>query len=144
MKPSSAFLYLLILLLSCGGAGWLLAAFQVPWPIWLGTLAMMLHLIRSGTAAIPLSTGWVVSLMSLAAVLKSWTPAWDSRVPYEQAQLWAKGLLGIWCGAIALVVLLAQTSRPLKVLGWSDRKDRWLLTLLVWGALGLGGWLYPA
>ncbi|MCU0524345.1 MAG: hypothetical protein MUF72_05925 [Elainella sp. Prado103] len=142
MKRSGALLYLLVLFLSCGLTGWLLAAFQVPWPIWLGTLAVMLHLIRSGTAAIPLSTGWVVILISLAAILKAWAPVWNSQVPYQQAQLWAKGLLGIWLGAIGLVVLLSQANRCFTAWGGQSRRAKWMLVLLVWGALGLGGVLY--
>lgn len=143
--PVIAFLYpsvyLAALLLSCSWLGWLLAAFQVPWPIWLGSLAVMLHLIKSGPAAIALAGGWVVGVMALAATRKSWAAVWGSHVPYQQAQLWAEGLLLIWLAATGLVLLLAFAGLALDPLGWQNRYKIYSVTGLVWGAFG-GGWIY--
>ncbi len=132
--------YLALLLLSYGALGWLLAAFQVPWPIWLGSLGVTLHLIYSGTAAIALSGGWVVSVMFVAAARKSWATVWGSQVPYEQAQLWAEGLLLIWIGVTGLVFLLAFADSGLLPLG---RRSRiYGLISLIWGAIYSGSLCY--
>jgi hypothetical protein len=134
--------YLIVLLLGYGFVGWLLAAFQAAWPIWLGTFAITLYLICAGPAAIAFSQSWIVSIMTLAAVLKSWTPAWGSQVPFEQAQLWAKGLLLIWLAAISLAVLLGFASTVLQPWKLNARLTRYSLILLLWTALGLGGLAY--
>lgn len=136
--------YLAVLCLGYGFAGWLLAAFQVSGPIWLGTFAMSLHLIYSGVAAIVLSCSWVVLIMLVAAILKAWAPIWNSQIPLEQPQLWAKGLLFIWFGAIALIVLLAFARSGFNQLGWSERQSAYGLVLLIWSALGIGGLIYQA
>lgn len=134
--------YLLLLIFGYGFLGWLLAAFQAVWLIWLGTFAVILYLICSGTAAIAVSQSWIVSIMTLAAVLKSWTPVWGSQVPFEQAQLWAKGLLLIWLAAVSLAVLLGFASTILQPWKLSPRLTRYGLILLLWAALGLGGLAY--
>ena len=133
--------YLVALLLGYGFLGWLLAAFQVPWPIWLGSLGVAIHLIYSGPAAIALSSSWVVGIIFLAAAKKSWPEVWDSRVPHEQAQLWAEGLLLIWLGATGLVVLLAFAGSALHRLGVQGHFRFYSFTSLMWGAMS-GGWIY--
>jgi len=144
-SPTAAYAYaaayLAVLLMGYGWLGWLMAAFQVPWPIWLGTLGVTLHLIRSGSAAIVLSEGWVVSVMFLAAVIKAWPEVWDSHVPYENAQLWAKGLLLIWMGGTGLVILLAFADSALDKLGVRGHHQLYSFISLVWGVMG-GGWIY--
>jgi hypothetical protein len=136
--------YLALLLLGYSLLGWLLAAFQVPWPIWLGSLGMTLHLIYSGTAAIALSAAWVVSIMFLAATSKAWAAVWDSQVPYEQAQLWAEGLLLIWLSAIGLVLLLACADSVLAQIGCTGRIKFYSLTCLLWSSIGIGALYYQS
>ena len=145
MRPSIAahvysVAYLVALLLGYSCLGWLLAAFQVPWPIWLGSLGVTIHLTYSGAAAIALSSGWVVGIMFLAAAKKSWPEVWDSRIPHDQAQFWAEGLLLIWLGATGLVVLLAFAGAALYRLGVQGRFRFSSFISLVWAAMG-GGWL---
>jgi hypothetical protein len=134
--------YLAILLIGYGFAGWLLAAFQVAWPVWLGTLVATLNLIRSGPSAIVLSSSWVVGLMFVAAVAKAWTGVWNRYLPYEQAQLWAQALLLIWFGAIGLVVLLAFVRPMLSRLGWRGRWATYGAIGVIWLALGMGSLIY--
>ncbi len=133
--------YLTVLLLGYGFAGWLLAAFQVPWPVWLGTLAITLHLIQVGPAALALASSWVMGLIAVAAVVKAWVSVWNARLPLEQAGLWAQGLLLIWLGATLLLLLLAY-ARPLLRRRFRGRRAGLALTGFVWAALGLGGWLH--
>jgi hypothetical protein len=137
-----AWTHLAALLLGYSFAGWLLAAFQVSWLIWLGTLGTTLHLIRAQASAIALAASWVVLIMVAAAVVKAWAAAWDSRVPFEQAQLWAQGLLLIWLGAMGLVVLLAFARPRIAQLGMRGPSAGYSLTILIWGALAAGGLLY--
>jgi hypothetical protein len=133
--------YLATLLLGYGCLGWLLAAFQVPWPIWLGSLGVTIHLIYSGSAAIALSSSWVVGIMFLAAAKKSWPEVWDSRVPHIAAQLWAERLLLIWLVATGLIVLLAFAGAALYRLGVQGRFRFYGFVSLVWAAMG-SGWFY--
>lgn len=139
---AGAWSYLALLLLGYGFAGWLLAAFQVAWFVWVGTLAMTLHLIRARSAAIALSSSWVAIVISIAAVTKAWAAVWDSRVPFQHAQLWAEGLLLIWLGAIGLVVLLAFADTAIQPFGLKQKRLGLYLTLAIWGALGIGKLLY--
>jgi Mg2+/Co2+ transporter CorB len=133
--------YLTLLLLGYGLLGWLLAAFQVSWPIWLGSLGVTLHLIYAGTAAIALSASWVVIIMFLAAARKSWAAVWGSQVPYEQAQLWAEGLLLIWIGITGLILLLAVADAVLAQVGCKGRVKHYSLTSSLWSAMA-GGAIY--
>lgn len=134
--------YLTLLLLGYGLLGWLLAAFQVSWPIWLGSLGVTLHLISAGTAAIALSAGWVVCIMFLAAARKSWAAVWGSQVPYEQAQLWAEGLLLIWIGVTSLVFLLAMADSVLAQAGCKGQVKHYSLTGSLWSAIAAGAICY--
>ncbi|MFM7426152.1 MAG: hypothetical protein ACKO7W_14360 [Elainella sp.] len=128
--------YLVVLLLGYGFAGWLLAAFQVPELVWVGSLAATLHLVWAETAALVLSWSWVVGLIAIAAITKAWVAVWNAHLPVEQAQLWAQGLLLIWLGASLLVLLLAYAPLPRLL------RPRLGLTGLIWSALGLGAWCY--
>lgn len=147
MKLSSAYanyaawLYLATLLFGYSVLGWLMAAFQVSWLVWLGTMAITLHLAHAGTDAIIIASTWVATIMSIGAVVKAWTPIWDSRMPWENAQLWAIGLLCIWMGSTLLTVLLAFAQHPLRSLHWNARFWTKGLLVLTWGAMA-GGWLF--
>jgi magnesium-transporting ATPase (P-type) len=143
MRPSvtdSIWLYLAVWL-GYVSAGWLLAAFEVPWWVWLGTEAIILHLIKAGAEAIAVASAWIVVVISVAAVVKAWTPVWDSRIPFEHAQLWAGGLLFIWFWALGLVLLLAFAHKLTRLNGF--RTYRFKLLLLLTGAgLGTGWFVY--
>lgn len=134
--------YLILLGMGCVAAGWLLAAFQVPWFVWCGTLGVMGHLARAKSDAIVLASAWVVLLMFIAAVTKAWTPAWYSNLPWENARLWARGLLLIWLGATGLVLLLAFAPSKLQSIDWSTPRTSTCLLIFTWITLLLGGFLY--
>lgn len=138
--PYRAWLYLVVLFLGYASAGWLLAAFQVPWPIWLGTVTITWYLTKVGPDAIAIASGWVVAIISIGAVEKAWAPVWSRQTPYQQAQLWASGLLLLWFWAVLLVLMLAFADRPLQQLGWLRQRVGGLLGLM-WLALALGGGL---
>ncbi len=130
-----------MLLLGYGSAGWLLAVFHVPWLVWVGTLLMTFHLIRIGEDAIALSAAWVIGIMSIGAIVKAWTPVWNSQLPQSNAQLWAVGLMLLWIWALILVFLLGVAKTVLRRSGWTIVNGVHLLVSLVWTALGVGGLL---
>lgn len=143
-NPAIARIYLLVLSLGYVSAGWLLAAFQVPGFVWIGTLGIVLYLTKAGADAIVVASAWVVGVISVGAVLKVWTPVWHSRLPYENAQLWAVGLLLIWLWAMMLVVLLAFAQIRMQTIGFRFLRSSSGLVLWIWVALGCGGLLYKA
>ena len=143
-NPAIAQIYLLVLSLGYVSAGWLLAAFQVSGFVWIGTLGTLLYLARSGADAIVVASTWVVGVISVGAVLKAWTPVWHSRLPYENAQLWAVGLLLIWLWAMVLVVLLAFAKIRMQTIGFRLLRSSLGLILWIWVTLGCGGLLYHA
>ena len=123
--------------------GWLMAAFEMPWFVWLGTLAVTLHLSMVGTRAIFLANTWLVGLMAAGAVFKSWPAIWDSTVPKTDGALWASGLLGIWTSSIVLILVLAFATKPLQSLGITSVKVQQSISIsLTWMAIGLGSILY--
>lgn len=115
--------------------------FHVPWLVWIGTLLMTFHLIRIGEDAIALSTAWVIGIMSIGAIVKAWTPVWNSQLPHSNAQLWAVGLMLLWIWALILVFLLGAAKSVLRRLGWTVVNWVHLLVGLIWTALGFGGWV---
>ncbi|GAB4232234.1 MAG: hypothetical protein Kow00121_60380 [Elainellaceae cyanobacterium] len=148
MKPFSihanyvAWGYLVLLILGFLSVGWLLAAFQVSWLIWLGTMAITLHLAHAGTDAIAIATAWIATIISIGAVIKAWAPIWDSRVPWENARLWASGLLLIWLGTTTTGLLLAFAQQPLRSLNWDTNVCSRSLLVLTWSAMACGWLLY--
>ncbi len=134
--------YLMTLLAGFLLIGWLLAAFQAPGLVWLGTLAVTLHLVKAEADAIVLGNAWIVTIMLIAAVKKAWTPAWNANLPAQDASLWATGLLLIWFSVIAMVILLAFAKPQLRSLGCSNRTASISLVIGLWSALLLGELLY--
>jgi len=134
--------YLLLLLGGCGLAGWLLAAFQVHWLMVIISLGIIAHLIVVGADAIVLANVWVIAMIFIAAVAKAWPPIWDSQVPVGNARLWAVGLLLVWMGAIALVVLLAFARQVIQVKALSPSFLLRGTVLLSWLTTMLGYWIY--
>jgi len=131
------------MLLGYGLAGWLLAAFQVSWLAWSITYALTIHLIRSGPAGIVLSSGWVMVLMTLAAVTQAWTPVWNNHLPCKQPHLWALGLLLIWAGATGLVVMSAFAPRLMsRVQGLRGKGAVYGIAAVAWMAMAIGGSTY--
>ena len=139
-----AWIYLIVLSLGYGSVGWLLAAFQVPGFVWIGTSGILLYVAKIGADAIALASAWIVGVISVGAVLKAWTPVWHSRMPYEHAQLWASSLLLLWLWAMVLVVLLAFAKTRMQTIGFRFLRSSNGLAFWIWMALGCGGLLYKA
>jgi hypothetical protein len=136
-QPLWDWIYIGALLLGFVSLGWLLAAFQVPWIVWLGAGGMILHLLKAEADAIALSNAWIVVIISSGAVLKAWAPIISPNLPYENAKAWALGLLLIWLWVSILAVGLGFSKKPMQGIGM--RRSLYQLLLLE-GALGCG-WL---
>ncbi|MEL6224369.1 MAG: hypothetical protein AAFR31_17170 [Cyanobacteria bacterium J06627_8] len=139
-------LHLCLVTMGLIGVGWLLAAFQVSWVIWLITFSLAIYLATKGTDGIVLSSAWVVSFTSAGAVIKAWPVVWGTEIPDKAAKFWASVFLLFWAGAIALVGLLATAEPPmtivLSVIGMKKRHSKSMLVALSSIALGSGWVLY--
>lgn len=119
-------------------AGWFLAAFEVPGFVWLGMFGITLHLAKAGTEAILVANAWVVSVMFVGAVLKTWPAVWLPDLPVRNAPLWATILMGLWGFAIALVAGLAWGSRLLERFGLNPERHFYFLLGIPAAGFGLG------
>lgn len=131
-----ALLHLITLLLGYLSLGWLLAAFQVPLIVWLVTLGITLHLIKSEVDALALANIWVVAIVTVGVLFKAWLPIWGD----FQVRPWAIGLMVLWLWATVLVLLLAFAQKPLRSIGFTAKQAFQVLIIATWTALGLG-WL---
>ncbi|HEY9698810.1 MAG TPA: hypothetical protein V6D10_16215 [Trichocoleus sp.] len=138
----SAFVYLLLLSLGYGSIGWLLAAFQVSKLIWLGTLSITFYVAALGTDALLVAVAWVVSVAMIGAVDKAWISIWNANLPYENAQLWAIGLLVFWFWGLVLTSGLAFARKPVQAIGIPYRHICLTLLILTWLALTAGSMAY--
>jgi len=136
-----AWAYLIALLSGYVTIGWLLAAFQVSWLVWLTTLGVTLYLVNAGVDAIALANAWIVAVISAGAVAKSWAPIWDAQLPYKNAQAWAMGLLALWLWTVVLGVGLGFAQPPMRSIGLGRSSTRMGLMGM---ALGSGGLIYWA
>lgn len=139
--PLLAWVYLLLLSLGYLSIGWLMSAFQVPWPVRIGTLGMTLYIVKTGADAIALASTWTVGIIAAGAVAKAWIVS-DPQLPHTHAQLWAAALLMFWLWTLVLIVLLAFASRPMQAIAPGKVQGSTLLLILVWAALGTGQLLY--
>ncbi|MGC9528631.1 MAG: hypothetical protein ACP5D7_24120 [Limnospira sp.] len=119
-------------------AGWFLAAFEVPGFVWLGMFGITLHLAKAGTEAILVANAWVVSVMFVGAVLKTWPTVWLPDLPMRNAPLWAIILIGLWVLAIALVMGLAWGPRLLERFGLKGDRHFYFLLGIPASGFGLG------
>jgi hypothetical protein len=130
--------YLLVLWLGYLVAGRLLAVYNVPPVLWLGTFLATLHLAWAGTGAIAVGMVWVLVLIWIAAI----GYAMPVHIQSLDGRPWAISIFLLWARGIILVLMLAFSHRFLEP--WNLRRTDafWFLVGLVWSALGLGGLIY--
>lgn len=136
------FLHLLLLLVGYTIFGWLLAAFNAPLWIWLGTILVIIHLAKSGIEALLIANGWIVFIMFLVTVLKPWPQIWPSHIPYKEITVWATTIMLLWLLAILLVVELAFTHRRMKLSSLTSRQRFGILVCWIELALVGGGFIF--
>ncbi len=134
-------LYFLTLLLSYTVVGWILTAFAASWKIWLGTVAVILHLAIAGTEAILLANTWVLGVVFTAVLRKTWPIFLWGYLPKKNAPLWAVILILLWFFAILFIVILGLTRQKLQRNGWNDKQACLSLVAVTGTALSLG-WLF--
>jgi hypothetical protein len=130
--------YLIVLWLGYVAIGWLLAVYDVPALIWVGTLAATMHLAWAGTAAIAMGMVWVVTLISMAAFVYA-IPAY---LRSQDGQDWAMSLFKLWGRGIIFVLMLGFANRFLAPWQLKRSHSFWILVGLTWSALGLGAIIY--
>jgi hypothetical protein len=130
--------YLVLLWLIACGLGLNLTAYNVSPLIWLGTLAVTLHLAWAGTAAIASSMFCLLTLIWIATV----THTVPKLVPHAIAQVWAASLLELWLRGGLLILILAFARPCLKPLRLGHIPSFGFILGLTWSALGTGVRLY--
>ncbi len=144
-----AWLYLILLVLACILAGWLLTVFQVSIWVWVVTLALILHLAKAGSEGIVLGSAWVIGIIFFGVIFKSWPEVWPSSIwlqaiPFGSGTeprfllLWPVAYILLWLFAILLVIGLAFAHKPLKSLGLNFKQSFYGLIFLSWLSLGIG------
>lgn len=133
----SGFYVLLLWVIACGlGLG--LTAYSVSFLIWLGTLAVTLHLAWAGKAAIAPAMVWLVALIGFATV----TNAHPQTSPHAIAQVWAASLLELWLRGGLLILILGFARSCLKPWRLSHIPSFGFILGLTWSGLGTGVRLY--
>jgi membrane-bound ClpP family serine protease len=130
--------YLLLLGLVSLGVGIVLDVYNASILIWLGTLAITLHLAWAGTGAIALAMVWVLIVLWIAVLIYA-TPKETQLKP----PAWAVSLMRLWVQGALYSVLLGFASRPLERLQLSRTQVFFTLLILTWSGLGLGTLIYP-
>lgn len=115
-------------------AGWVLASFQVPVWVWLGTVLMILHLARSGSDGIFLAMSWTMGVICVGVIFKSW----PTIIPEPNIQIWSISYILLLLVTILLIFGLAFAHTPLKVFGFNSKQCVYLLMLLSGSSLGMG------
>ncbi|MDA0866629.1 MAG: hypothetical protein O2890_09455 [Cyanobacteria bacterium] len=124
------------------GAGWLLAAYGAPLPVWLATQAVTVHLAWVGSDAIALAIGWVIAIMWMLIAFKPWPSTWPIQVIGTPAQTWALTYLLLWIFSILLVFSLVFARSFLRTKGLQRKPILFYLWVITWGGLGMGGLIY--
>jgi hypothetical protein len=133
----SGFYVLLLWVIACGlGLG--LTAYSVSFLIWLGTLAVTLHLAWAGKAAIAPAMVWLLALIGFATV----TNAHPQTSPHAIAQVWAASLLELWLRGGLLILILGFARSCLKPWRLSHIPSFGFILGLTWSGLGTGVRLY--
>jgi hypothetical protein len=141
---SPIFVYWLILTTGYSLAGWLLAAFNTPLWVWLGTFLIIVYLAKSGTEGLLIANIWVVFIMFLVTIFKRWPQIWPSHIPEKDITLWSAIIMLLWSLAILLMMGLALTHQAMKLRGFTSILRLSILVSLTSFALGVGWLIFQA
>ncbi len=130
--------YLLLLGLAALSVGVVLDIYNASILIWIGTLAITLHLAWAGTGAIALAIVWVLILIWVAAIIYA-TPKQTHMYP----PAWAFSLMRLWIQGTLYSVWLGFAPRLLAPWQLSRIQVFFTLLILAWSGLGLGTLIYP-
>ena len=131
---SKAWLYLICLGVGYLIAGWILASFQVPVWVWIGTVLMILHLTRSGSDGIFLAMSWTMGVICVGVIFKSW----PTIIPVPNIQIWSISYILLLLLTILLIFGLAFANTRLELFGFNSKQCFYLLILLSGLSLGMG------
>jgi hypothetical protein len=136
--PYKAIIYLIVLLLGYMVGGYLLAAYAVNKFILVVNYLVTLRLSQTGTSGISLAIAWI-SMWIWGAVFVWATPFASGAI---NPQIVALLLLSCWTLAIGVILLLAFAHSKMYKLGFNKHKTIYGLTIIVWGAMTLGWYVY--
>ncbi|MEE3716415.1 hypothetical protein V2H45_06635 [Tumidithrix elongata RA019] len=138
LSKYGSWFHLAFLVLGYTAAGWILADYNASWIVWLGTIAVALHLSKAGTAAIAVATTWIVLLVGIGAL----TWSYPKHFPIGGAKAVAWSLILVWIYALLMVLLLAFANRPIQAIGLTKKQGFYCLVILTWTSLLLGWLVY--
>jgi hypothetical protein len=133
-------IYFVLLWLTACSLGMGLTAYVVSPLIWLGTLAVTLHLTWAGSAAIAPAMVWLLALMWVATM----THALPQPMQMHNviAQVWAASLLDLWMRGGLVILMLAFARWAFKPLRLRPAAIFAFTVGLSWSALGAGVCMY--
>ncbi|MGB8701621.1 MAG: hypothetical protein WCD18_19575 [Thermosynechococcaceae cyanobacterium] len=134
----NALVYLVVLWMGYLVAGWILAAYNAPKILWIGTLAATMHLAWAGTGAIALAMVWILALIWIAAL--AYAQPLDA--PWTDGRSWAESIFRLWLRGIIFVLLLGFSHRFFTPWGLSRTQSFGVLLSITWSALGFGALMY--
>lgn len=126
--------HLLGLGLSALMIGAILRLYEASGLIWVGTLAVTLHLAWAETAAIAVAMVWLIAVIWMA-VLSSAMP---HRAPMVDGRDWAMMLGKFWLLGTVYTLLMGYVGQSLAPWRLKRTFGFWLRLGVAWGALGLG------
>jgi hypothetical protein len=131
-------IYVLLLWLMACHLGMGLNAYSVSPLIWLGTLAVTIHLAWAESAAIAPAMVWLLALMWVATL----THALPQQMHSVIAQVWAMSLLKVWVQSGLVIIMVACARRGLNPWQLRHIPSFGFIVGLIWSGLGTGFYIY--
>lgn len=136
--PYDAIIYLIILFIAYVVGGYLLAIYNVNLVILIGTYLIVLRLAQTGSSSIGIAIAWLSTWFWGSAFL------WATPISLGliNAQKVALLLLLCWIFSMSIIFLLAFAHKRMTKLGSSQTQTIYGLTVLTWGAMTIGWYVY--
>ena len=136
--PYDTIIYLLILFVGYVVGGYLLAVYNVNLVISIGTYLVVLRLAQTGISSIGIAIAWL-STWFWGSIFLWAKPISLGTVNAQQVALL---LLLCWTFSMSIIFLLAFAHKRLAKLGSSYQQTVYFLTILTWGAMTIGWYVY--
>ena len=136
--PYDAIIYLIILFVGYAVGGYLLAIYNVNLVIAMGTYLVVLRLAQTGSSSIGIAIAWLSTWFWGSIFL------WAKPISLGDvsAQKVALLLLLCWTFSMSIIFLLAFAHKRVTKLGGNHTQTVYGLTVLTWGAMTIGWYVY--
>jgi hypothetical protein len=131
-------MYVLLLGLMACNLGMVLTAYSISPLVWLGTLAVTIHLAWAGSAAIAPAMVWLLALMWIAMLIH----ALPQQMQNVHDQVWALALLKLWIQSGLAIIMVAFARWGLTPWRLQRLPSFGLILGLTWSGLGMGFYMY--